>query len=366
MNRIKFTGIIILLFVGNVIYAQTFHAIIFADSDDPKIGRSVFNDYYNMQAECATIAAANNMKLKEYHYVDAECSKTNAEKVLQDLNCGPQDIVFFYYSGHGGRAYDDKSKFPQLSLSPGDAGLMPLYRIDEMMASKHPKFRIIMADCCNSYVPGITPKDKDLGGAKSVLKDQTAEIYQNLFGRLHGSIVVSSSQAGETSSAVDDGGAFTLCFLKELQKIVAGNSRPDWNALLNNTKTETYNWRSHTPVYDINVTDNPNTGQPVDIQTPQTSNSFISELIKIADNHSDELIRINLVKPALDNYFASPAAIVEIYGRNGKTLLTRENAKDFLQRISTSIHLISFVEISSQKNENGKITFLKLHEIYKQ
>jgi hypothetical protein len=145
-----------------------------------------------------------------------------------------------------------------------------------------------------------------------------------------------------------------------------GRENAEWQTLLDNTKATVYAECKRTPIYNINVNNGANTVQPTEIQSLQTSNSFIGALIKLADNNSDESVRINLAKPTLDTFFASPAAVVEIYGRNGKTLLKRETAKEFLQRLSTSFKLINFVEISSQKNDKGKMMSLKIHEIYKQ
>ena len=94
--------------------------------------------------------------------------------------------------------------------------------------------------------------------------------------------------------------------------------------------------------------------------------SLISALIKIADEKVDELSRIQLVEPALNNYFSSENAAVEVYSSNGKTMLKRENVRDFLERVSTSFNLVNFTIMpESQTDENKKYTFLKIQEIYK-
>ncbi len=359
--------LIILFFVSiNLsLHAQTFHAIIFADSDDPKIGNSVYQDFENIIGDMTMIANANNMKLKEYHYDMEDCNAENLNKVLKHkLQCRSNDIVFFYYSGHGARAFSDNSKFPQLALGHSDAGLVPLYKINDMIQSKNPKFSLVVADCCNSYWAGATSKDF-VGGKAFKMSNSRANAYKNLFGKLKGNIVVSSSKAGETSSAEPDGGTFTICFRREMEKIVSGNGQANWENLLSKTKKATFNRRGHTPVYEINLNE---TSAPVPQPSTgvQTDNPLIASLIKVADDNLNTTSRINLINPTLNKFFANSYARVEVYGRNRKTLLERETAKDFLERLATSFKLINFVALSVDKNINGKITYLKLQEIYKE
>ncbi len=363
MKPIKHTLLIILfLSIISGIQAQTLHAIIFADTDDARVGESVWLDYYAMTGELAIIATANNMNIKEYYFNEEKCNTKNALRVLNSLKCNSDDIVFFYYSGHGARSFGDKSKFPQLILSRPESQFVPLYKINDIIKSKNPKFSVVMADCCNSFSARVTTKD--LPSGKTVIKGSAEDTYQSLFGKLKGNIVVASSKAGETSIATEKGGAFTIVFLNELQKIVSGNSPANWNDLLSDTKKGTVRLVNHTPVFDIKLggttTAPPATNNPI-----QTNNQFIASLIKVSDDNADEMQRINLVQPTISEYFVSPNSKVEIYGRNGKTLLERETAEEFLERLCTSYKLVNFSEISSQKNNSGKIMSIKIREIYR-
>ncbi len=364
--------VILLVLITPQIFSQTFHAIIFADSDDEKIGESVYQDYNHMQTEFALIAQVNGFQLKEYYFIDEECNKENALKVLKRLQCEPKDVVFFYYSGHGGRSMEDQSIFPQMALGNSDAELVPMYKIKSLIDGKRPKFYVVMGDCCNSYVPGITSK-LVVSKGKTVVKNNATNVYQKLFGKSKGSIVIASSSPGEASTALSDGGAFTKVFLHEIKNTIEGKGDVEWVKLIENTKKNTKRLYDYTPVYDIALDQNNNSNSN-NINTPtnninqmlDTNNEFIATLVKMAANNPNKEDRINLIQPTLLKYFDSPNAVVEIYGRNGTTLLTRENANDFLARVSTSYKLINFVEIKSEKNQNGKYTFVKLHEIYKQ
>ena len=373
MKKIYFFSITLLFLINTSVQGQTLHAIIFGDTKDATIGQSVYEDVQNMTTLMSIISTENNFKIKEHYYWGNDCNKTNVINVLQNLLCNQQDVVFFYYSGHGTRAIDDKSKFPQMCLGGNyDADFMPMYQADELIAKKNPKLRIVMADCCNNVVPGVSPKS-DYGNGKAIVKSQPTTALKTLFGTTKGSVIVSSSKIGETSAGWAIGGAFTCCFLVELDKMIEGQSPIAWNTLLENTKLTTYRETSrdgrtgHTPIFDVNIEGQNSQTPAVEIGVPQSDNPFVSALIKMADNGGDELSRIRLVDPALNNYFSSSKAVVETYSQNGRTMLSRENARDFLERVSTSYKLINFsIMPASQTDANGKYTYLKIKEIYKQ
>jgi len=376
MKNLKlFFTILIVLAFSNRGFSQTLHAIIFASTDDPKIGKSVEKDLDNIKNELGEIAYYLYMDVDVVGGIGRDANKRTLIEVLNNLQCGPEDIVFFYYSGHGARSIDDSSKFPQMTFRAGDDQAYPLYKADELIASKKPKFRLIMGDLCNSVSPYISAK-YDAGDGKSYVNEKggnPALVYQNLFENVKGGVIVSSSKAGETSQAWGIGGAFTCCFLYELNELENDPANASWETLLERTKNTTLAEtreadkmkQGQTPVFEINLTGGTNatTSSPVGVQS--TNNPLINRLIQMADNGNDYSTRINLVNPTLQ-YFFSPSAIVETYSRNGNVLLTRETASDFLERVSTAHKLINFVELRTELDEKGKIKYLKLHEFYKQ
>jgi len=52
-------------------------------------------------------------------------------------------------------------------------------------------------------------------------------------------------------------------------------------------------------------------------------------------------------------------------GRNCKTIVARETARNFLERLSTEYYLINFNVLSFTQDNNGKITSLRINEVYK-
>lgn len=94
--------------------AQTIHWIIFADTQDPNNGSEVRNSIsaYTSQfidrMNDAIIAKGYLPRQKTYSgssFTEAKC-----KEVIRNLSCGKDDIIVFYYLGHGGRAQMGKEE----------------------------------------------------------------------------------------------------------------------------------------------------------------------------------------------------------------------------------------------------------------
>lgn len=349
--------------------AQTFHAIIFADTNDSDIGASCGKDLNNMSILFTNISTATGMQLNTIYCSEDECNKETLFDEIRRMQVGSNDVVFFYYTGHGGRAVDEKSPFPQLAFQGNrDSDYYPLAKINDRIKQKNPRLVVSMSDACNSIVSGTTSKGVSKGN--SYISKGVSNLYSELFLKTKGNIIVTSSQKGETSIAVDDGGVFSLAFITVLEEFEKRGVNASWQTVMEKTKEATYAsliTSKHTPYFEIYLDNDTNTGSmPGYTGTQPTSNDpFIASLIRIASDNEDEGRRIDMSRRALSEFFAASNAIVEVIGRNGTTLLARETAEEFLGRISTSFKLVNFTIIDKQTNENGKITRIKLHEVYK-
>ncbi len=365
----------LLLYIAVSLFAisansQTFHAIIFANTNDGKIGASVKKNYYKMEIEFANIAAANGMELKSYYYKGYDYSKDQLMFILNDdLNCSSNDIVFFYHTGHGGRAANDKTKWPQLALGDTNDDFVSLNRVLSIVRNKNPQLAVVMSQSCNSIVQGLSAKE-GISTTNSQIEAGKSSNYKKLFRNLRGTIIVSSSSPGEYSwSNSETGSFFTNAFLTELGKIVGGNGEVNWDRLFENTavtKRRNLGKTDSEPQWEVNVRPAGSYGNtsPTKNKVVKNSDNFIADLLAIADRKNDEWSRIEKVNPTLNKYFVSDMAKVEIIGRNGRTLVDRQPAKKFLQRLSTTRNLVNIAVIDKQTNGSGKINEMKIHEIY--
>ncbi len=349
-------------------FSQTLHAIVFADTFDERIGESVFQDYERMTIEITNIAAALGYKQKNYFYRDYDYNIDKLAETLDNLQCNANDIVFFYVSSHGGRAENDNSRFPRIQLNNY---LISITKIDEAIAQKNPKFRIVMADCCNTV--GNFCSDGGVLEDSSQISQTVAINYKTLFAQ-KGNILMSGSSPSETAVGTQEGGIFTSCFLYELGKTVAGISDAiTWDDIFEKVKQKTKQQANHTPIADIHLESSQTITQDSVIigETLQLNNtnqleiSILDELIILANPQRDELLRIKMIAPLLEKYFATPQAKVEIIAQNGVTLVDRKTAEDYLKFVATTKSLIQLSQLKVEKNSQGKITALKINEIYK-
>ena len=369
--------------------SQTLHAIIFANTKCPGeepgsmgIGPSVTCDYQRMKIEFETMASFLNYK-KDFQWYEGSPNhfcRTNLESALNNLSCGKDDIVIFYYSGHGGRSpKETQDPFPWMQLvvdpyrTPWNASqYYSLSQVLKRIEAKQPRLSIVLGDLCNSLSNAIPPKDvPEMKGATKISK-APCDFYKDLFLKVKGSIISSSSKPGETSAAFSDGGAFTICFTEALQIMVSNNMEPDWETLLEGTKMRTSKATQgkQNPIYEARlqkVSDIPSTSEQPSVSPQPTSEEreIANYLTAIGNSNTAIKERINLVYQTLNLFFASPQAKVEVVGRDGKTIVATKYASAYLNNLSIARNLVKVINVDQTEGNNGKLTYLKVHEMYK-
>ena len=369
--------------------SQTLHAIIFANTKCPGeepgsmgIGPSVTCDYQRMKIEFETMASFLNYK-KDFQWYEGSPNhfcRTNLESALNNLSCGKDDIVIFYYSGHGGRSpKETQDPFPWMQLvvdpyhTPWNASqYYSLSQVLKRIEAKQPRLSIVLGDLCNSLSNAIPQKDvPEMKGATKISK-APCDFYKDLFLKVKGSIISSSSRPGETSAAFSDGGAFTICFTEALQIMVSNNMEPDWETLLEGTKIRTskVTQGKQNPIYEAQlqkVSDIPSTSEQPSVSPQPTSEDrdIANYLTAIGNSNTAIKERINLVYQTLNLFFASPQAKVEVVGRDGKTIVATKYASAYLNNLSIARNLVKVINVDQTEGNNGKLTYLKVHEMYK-
>ncbi|MBF0289656.1 MAG: caspase family protein [SAR324 cluster bacterium] len=208
-------------FVTTVCQAASLHAIIVADTNDRSIGKSTKVDFKNISAELENIAHATNLQLKKQTFTASAVTRENLVNAISNLQPALEDVVLFYYSGHGYRAEDKKSKWPTLSV---DEGLDYTWVIEELK-KKNPRLLITLSDACNVVIQGL------LSSSRSMAKPRK-ENYKKLFLDFNGQVLISSSQPGEFSwGGSRNGGLYTSSFLKSLREALQ-TKNPSWKTLL--------------------------------------------------------------------------------------------------------------------------------------
>ena len=362
------------------------HTIIFADTNDPKIGASVLQDYYNLSVEASTIAAATGLHMKSYYFKGNQCSNANLVTLLDELHTEKDDVILFYYTGHGTRAKDDKSEFPQMCLgSLYDDDFYPLEQVLKQLNRQPARLKIVIGDCCNSVVPGVTAKDYETRSV-TVLTREPVNLYNSLFMGNEGYLISSASRKGENAVGTQDGGYYTVSILNVLKDIAAKGMLSTWENIMLKAKNLTYQYGKHTPVYSVKIveeSDEASEEEAPQAEAPAPENYQEPQNTSVADSAQPEKIdkidlltaigneglsveeRVRLQEKALNAIFSSPNTKVEIVGSNGTTIVATEKASDFVLHLCTAHKLVGLAEVDFTADESGKYSYLKVHEIYK-
>jgi hypothetical protein len=187
------------------------------------INQYVDVDYYNELKLCVRDADAVRKQLLACGFEESRIStltdqsgepptRPNILKALRliALATGPEDVLLFYYSGHGdeenGESYLVGSEGQKLIL--GDTAV-PLSRVVQIMNEAPARGKIIVLDACHS---GLGTKAK---GSEPF----SAEFIHNVFQQAKGLTILASCQQGQVSYEWPEKGlsAFTHFFLEALQ-----------------------------------------------------------------------------------------------------------------------------------------------------
>lgn len=109
------------------------------------------------------------------------------------------------------------------------------------------------------------------------------------------------------------------------------------------------------------ATPNPSSGQS-NAPILQPVDKLKDALLSIIDPKVTDNVRLNRASAVLSRYF-NPNASIMIVGRDGRTILEREKASIFLDRIALAPLLVNFV-ILEKEELRGKLSSLTIHEIY--
>lgn len=368
-KRLFLAYIAFLLTVGNV-SAQTFHVFNFCNTLDPDIGCEI--DFERTGREAGLIGSYLGYEVNFYNGEGEDCSNENLMNTLNSLDCKENDVIFFYYSGHGTRSAEDKSEFPQMCLKYhgyDQDKYVPVQRVIDILQAKRARFTLVMTDCCNKTGVGISAKSVMSKDGGAVLDDEKiASNYRKLFLENKGLVAVTSSKQGQYSrGGKAHGGVFSYAFFEFAlyEACATGEIPATWQSVLGTVSSLIEEIEE--PHVEINLNQN-GTVPPVQSQpaTPviAVDSDFASELATLLDASRTDDWRINQANNLANKYFTTDAKVATV-GRNGTTIIEYESARDFLRRISVSKLISKMNVIKETTDSSGKRNYIKVQEIRK-
>ena len=219
------------------------HFVSVINSNVSDIGASCERDYDNLASELKGISQALGIQFKDYNVMGDYYSREAVAETLSNLRPSANDIVFFYYSGHGFRFDDQESRYPAIALTSSSYDdirehYLLMSDIYDEVCAKNARLNIVLSDCCNTPIGIPQPEMRETGTLYGRANNNfSLSRLGNLFLQQRGSLLSTAASPGETSICDMTGGVYTLAFLRSLRKeINATNSQEvSWTTIINNT-----------------------------------------------------------------------------------------------------------------------------------
>lgn len=249
MNKI----VILLLFLVCSInlYGQTMHSILFTNMEEQGRELDRTAEMKQMTEFCMSIADALGYKHDLHCHSGVEFTSRMLEREIASLNVQENDVVIFYYAGHGCNWDDDD--WPHMAFL--DKQYWETTAYNKLKAvSKKAKLLLCIASCCNMDSEG---RRKESMQYAPIDKEKAKKLFLGFSGQK--AIIASSSIRGQYtyswSSGMMLGSIYTISLRKTITDALSGISNIEltWYGIFEATKQQTlaYTNNKQLPQYVI-------------------------------------------------------------------------------------------------------------------
>ncbi len=374
------------------IQAQTIHWLTFIDTTDPNVGKIDINTHKVLYARWINLVNATlNEEGYNINIIDIYGNETSPEKckeIINNLQCNTNDIIMFYYVGHG-TENTNVSKFPLMWMAQHNVNkCIPLSWVHETLKKKGARLTISIGMCCNARqgISGRTEPSFSINYGNTYIDSEMSESIKNMFLKHQGDLIISSASPAESSWACNSPMGltdyFTLNLIIQFNNILPSN----WENMMNDIRDAVYDdvkndrviqqqspGATQTPIWDNNLTafngknSNINPNPPATTSNPNNVTMLKTSLNKmfayISSTKVDERERIATAEKIKKSFTSN--LIVKIMSQDGNVIVDRENISTFLGRISTSRLLMNVSIASLSTDDTGQINSLYVREIYR-
>lgn len=222
--------------------ARAIRLIAFMDTYDPQLGVGAMRSLDELARQTDAIAQQTGLKADKKLFYGNRFKKTILKNIIKRLHCNKDDIVIFYFFGHGYRGKRQKSKWLSLfvgdkSAEYGDDGKVVSVKLKwvyKKIKRKKAQLALVIGEACNTTKD---KKSKPKVVAVSPVYNHpplNEALVKNLFLEQQQAIIMSSSKPDQTSWTTNSGGFFFRNFITTLRgQLSIDQSTPiQWRALL--------------------------------------------------------------------------------------------------------------------------------------
>ncbi len=229
--------------------------LVVANTEDVSIGKTCAIDKDATHKTFSQVAEFLKIQFVPKIIYGTEFSKLNVDKAVNALRPGPNDIVIFYYSGHGFNQQKDGYLFPYLDLRDksfqtyGGQYTLNIESIYQKIKAKGARLNLVISDCCNNDPSQTSNISTDIASTRSSsigwVMDNCTALFMDSRKQ---SILMTAASKGELSAGnPNDGGIFTFNFRESLEKFMGPfYKNVTWNGLADIAKKQTITKANHT------------------------------------------------------------------------------------------------------------------------
>ncbi len=232
----------------NDLRSATLHLVLVTNSNDGSLGTGFLANHRKLKSLFKDVATTCNMRFNFTEVIGDDFNKNAVENTVTNVVPGSNDVIVFYYSGHGFRFADQTSVWPRIDLRDGISqnistsnSLNLDFDVYQPLAKKGARLTIVIGECCNTSVGG-TPSRSDpviMSPGQNML---SAASVKALFNK-EGNILVATSSPGQPSwYYVASGGYFCNSlldnFLTDVGFTGSGNNL-SWNKIFDDAIRDT-------------------------------------------------------------------------------------------------------------------------------
>lgn len=388
---IKKIVLLLAIILPTLVKAQTIHWLTFIDTTDKNVGQIDKNGQEVLYDKFINVV---NAALTEKSYkpniqkiFGSTLTPQKCKDIVSNINCAPNDIVVFYYIGHGTHGTKGGDVWPMMFMGQDNPNyLIPLKWVHNQLKAKGAKLTVTIGMCCNVYqsINRTSAPSFGVNYGNIFLTDTEKNAIQQMFLGHKGDFLLSSASPGQSSvggnTPLGPMDLFT-CVLVTNFEACASEGSLDWNSLFNEVKDVVNNLTEgqQTPIFVANLSKAsatptpPPASAPVVVTPPSptpasasTSQDWMNRVGVALDNLIDvrqsESARIAQASE-LEKIFTSNA-VVKVMGQDGNVVVDKSSADDFIGRLATSRILLKVIPVYVVVNGN-KISELKVKEAYK-
>lgn len=373
-KNVLFALLFFVFFLGNAQNTPTLHAIVMASTLDTSIGKAAQKSSVKFLTFLNTVADKIDYDFNEINLSGYDCKHDKLMETLRNFRCDTSDIIVFCYLGHGTRAIEDKSEFPQMCFyGEPQSNYVPVEQVKKSLAKHGARITWVIGDCCNSYGEFVSPKNPDVEPqAMTITHGAVANMYPKLFKEFTGVITMCASKKGTYGwSRNDIGMLFNNTLLEVINNVSVNEIIPGgaWKTIMNRVQIHFSNYPITSikhpgkvfymiPQYLIEPRQD-GKGEGVIVER-KIEREIETVLRTLSDNKVDWLERGKRVDGVFRNNFASNAEVRKLTPSG--VPYWNGSVRKYLESVARSENIANIV-VRNVKSKDGKVTHMDVIEV---